>query len=140
MRPVIPTMKLSALTALIIAILAVARVRAEEIVVIVNPAAAPISKAQLADLYLAKSSVLIPIDQAADSAIYVEFYKKATGRDTAQVRAIWSRILFTGRGVPPKQLPDSASVKKAVAANPKAIGYIEKSAIDASVKVALSLD
>jgi ABC-type phosphate transport system substrate-binding protein len=140
MRAAKLTMKLSASTALITAILAVARVRAEEIVVIVNPGAAPISQAQLADLFLAKSSVLIPIDQAADSAIYVEFYKKATGRDTAQVKAIWSRILFTGRGVPPKQLPDSASVKKAVATNPKAVGYIEKSAVDASVKVALSLN
>jgi ABC-type phosphate transport system substrate-binding protein len=130
----------STLGALILAILAVTQVRAEEIVVIVNPAAAPISKEQLADLYLARSSALIPIDQAASSAIYVEFYKKATGRDSAQVKAIWSRILFTGRGVPPKQLPDSEAVKKAVAANPKAVGYIEKSAVDASIKVALPLN
>jgi hypothetical protein len=133
-------MKPSVLSALILAVLAVAQVRAEEIVVIVNPAAAPISKEQLADLYLAKSSAFTPIDQAADSAIYVEFYKKATGRNTAQVRAIWSRILFTGRGVPPKQLPDSAAVKRAVAANPNVDGYIEKSAVDASVKVALPLN
>jgi hypothetical protein len=133
-------MKPSALGALILVILTVTQARAAELVVIINPAAAPISKEQLADLYLAKSSALIPIDQAADSAIYVEFYKKATGRDSAQVKAIWSRILFTGRGVPPKQLPDSAAVKKAVAANPKAVGYIEKSAVDASVKVALPLD
>src|ERR1700723_3107984 len=118
MRLAKPTMKPSALGVLILAILAVTQVRAEEIVVIVNLAAAPISKEQLADLYLAKSTILIPIDQAADSAIYVEFYKKATGRDSAQVKAIWSRILFTGRGVPPKQLADSAAVRKAVAANP----------------------
>jgi ABC-type phosphate transport system substrate-binding protein len=133
-------MKLSALGTLILVILAVTRVRAEELVVIVNPAAAPISKEQLADLYLARSSALIPIDQTAGSAIYVEFYKKATGRDGAQIKAIWSRVLFTGRGVPPKQLPDSAAVKKAVAANPKAVGYIERSAVDASVKVALPLN
>jgi hypothetical protein len=140
MPPVRPTMKHSALGALILAILVVTQVRAEEIVVIVNPAAAPISKEQLADLYLARSSALIPIDQAAGSAIYVEFYKQATGRDSAQIKAIWARILFTGRGVPPKQLPDSEAVKKAVAANPKAVGYIEKSAVDASVKVALPLN
>jgi ABC-type phosphate transport system substrate-binding protein len=35
----------------------------------------------------------------------------------------------------PKEAGDSAAVKKAVAADPKAIGYIEKSAVDASVKV-----
>ncbi len=120
--------------------LAATPLRAEEIVVIVNPAAAPISREQLADLYLAKSSAFIPIDQAADSTIYTELYKKATGRESSQVKAIWSRILFTGRGVPPKQLPNSAAVKKAVAANPKAVGYIERSAVDASVKVALPLN
>jgi len=133
-------MKTSALIALILAVFTVANVRAEEVVVIVNPAAAPISKEQIADLYLGRSNAWIPIDQTVGSAIYVEFYKKATGRDIAQVKAIWSRILFTGRGFPPKQLPDSAAVKKAVAANPKAVGYIGKSAVDASIKVALPLD
>ncbi|WP_308789184.1 hypothetical protein [Telluria antibiotica] len=34
----------------------------------------------------------------------------------------------------PKEVADSAAVKKAVAADPKAIGYIEKGALDASVK------
>jgi ABC-type phosphate transport system substrate-binding protein len=133
-------MKFSTLSVLILVILAAAGVQADEIVVIVNPAAAPISKEQIADLYLGRSTAWTPIDQAVGSGIYVEFYKKATGRDSAQVKAIWSRILFTGRGLPPKQLPDSAAVKKAVAANPKALGYIEKSAVDASVKVVLPLD
>jgi hypothetical protein len=133
-------MKYPALSAMILAVFAGAQLRAEEIVVIVNPAAAPIGKDQIADLYLARGSGRIPIDQAADSPIYVEFYKKATGRDVGQIKAIWSRILFTGRGLPPKQLADSAAVKKAVAADPKAVGYIEKSAVDASVKVALALN
>ena len=130
----------SALSALILAASAVADVRAEELAVIVNLAATPLSKEQIADLYLGRSDDFTPIDQVVGSAIYVEFYKKVTGRDSAQIRAIWSRILFTDRGVAPKQLPNSAAVKKAVAANPKAVGYIEKSAVDASIKVALAVD
>jgi hypothetical protein len=133
-------MNTPALGALILAVLAAPRIFAEEIVVIVNPAAKPISKEQISDLYLGRGGSLTPIDQTVGSAIYVEFYKKATGRDIAQVKAIWSRILFTGRGLPPKQLPDSAAVKRAVAANPNAVGYIEKSAADTSVKVVLPLD
>jgi ABC-type phosphate transport system substrate-binding protein len=62
------------------------------------------------------------------------------GRDNAQIKAIWSKILFTGRGLPPKQLPDSEAIKKAVAANPNAVGYIEKSLVDASVKVVLTVN
>jgi ABC-type phosphate transport system substrate-binding protein len=133
-------MRTSALGALVFAALAAANLRAEDIVVIVNPAAKAISKDQIADLYLGRSGGLTPIDQTAGSAIYVQFYKQATGRDVAQVKAIWSRILFTGRGLPPKQLPDSAAVKQAIAANPNAVGYIQKSAVDASVKVVLPLD
>lgn len=129
-----------ALGALIFAVLAAPGILAEDIVVIVNPAAKAISKDQIADLYLGRTGGLTPIDQTAGSAIYVQFYKQATGRDVAQVKAIWSRILFTGRGLPPKQLPDSAAVKQAIAANPNAVGYIEKSAVDASVKVVLPLD
>jgi hypothetical protein len=133
-------MNTSALGALILSVFSVGNVWAEDIVVIVNPAAAPISKEQIADVYLGRGDAWIAVDQPVGSAIYVEFYKKMTGRDSAQIKAIWSQILFTGRGVPPKQLPDSAAVKKAVAANSKVVGYIEKSAVDASVKIALVLD
>jgi ABC-type phosphate transport system substrate-binding protein len=132
-------MKVLALIALSLSGLPAVSARAEDIVVIANLAAAPISKEQIADIYLAKNSAWTPIDQSAGSSIYAEFYKKATGRDTAQVKAIWSKILFTGRGVPPRQLLDSAAVKRAVAANPRAVGYIEKSAVDASIKVILPL-
>jgi len=125
---------------LIVFALGVAPVRADELVVIVNSAAAGVNKEQVSDVYLGRSNGLTPIDQAATSPIYAEFYKKATGRDIAQVRAIWSKIIFTGRGLPPKQMADSTAVKKAVAANPKAVGYIEKSAVDGSVRVALTLN
>jgi hypothetical protein len=117
-----------------------AAARAEDLVVIGNPAAAPLTKEQIADIFLARSSARTPVDQPVDSTVYLEFYKKATGRDSAQIKAIWARILFTGRGVPPKQFADSAAVKKAVAADPKVVGYIEKSAVDASVRVLLPLD
>src|SRR6202166_1778239 len=110
----------SVLSALLLAAFAAAGARAQEIVVIVNLAAASISKEQIADLYLGRSDAWTPVDQVVGSAIYVEFYKKVTGRDGAQVKAIWSRILFTGRGISPKQLRDSEAVKKAVAAKPNA--------------------
>ena len=132
-------LKFRALGTVILAVFLAANARGEDIVVIVNPASAPLSKEQIADIYLARNSAWTPIDQVVGSSIYTEFYKRATGRDAAQVKAVWSKILFTGRGVPPKQLLDSAAVKKAVAANPKAVGYIEKSAVDASVKVAMPL-
>jgi ABC-type phosphate transport system substrate-binding protein len=111
-----------------------------DVVVIANPAAAAMTKDQVADVFLGKDQSLTPVDQPESAAVRADFYKKATGRDLAQVKATWSRLTFSGKGQPPKELADAAAVKKAVAADPKAIGYIDKSAVDGTVKVVLSLD
>jgi ABC-type phosphate transport system substrate-binding protein len=49
-------------------------------------------------------------------------------------------MVFTGKGQPPKEMGSTADMKKFVAANPDAIGYIETAAVDGSVKVVLSVD
>jgi len=110
-----------------------------EVVVIVNPANGDaVSKDQIANVYLGKSTAFTPIDQSDGSAIRGEFYKKVADKDASQAKALWSKLVFTGKATPPKEVGSSADVKKAVAANPKGIGYIEKSAVDASVKVVLT--
>ena len=68
------------------------------------------------------------------------FYTKATGKNAAQVKAIWARLAFSGKATPPKELPSAAEVKKHVAANADAIGYIDKASLDGSVKAVLTLD
>jgi len=67
--------------------------------------------------------------------VRAEFYKKVTDKDASQAKALWSKLVFTGKASMPKEVANSAAVKSAVAANPKAIGYMEKSAVDGSVKV-----
>jgi ABC-type phosphate transport system substrate-binding protein len=121
----------------LVAALVSASVANAEVVVVVHPshAAASMSTEQVADVFLGKSTALSPVDQPESSAVRKEFYQKATGKDAAQVKALWTRLIFTGKATPPKEVASSADVKKAVAADPKAIGYIEKSAVDGSVKV-----
>jgi ABC-type phosphate transport system substrate-binding protein len=108
-----------------------------EVVVVVNPqhAAASMSADQVADVFLGKSTALSPVDLPESSSVRGEFYQKVTGKDSAQVKAVWTRLIFTGKATPPKEVASSADVKKAVASDPKAIGYMEKSAVDSSVKV-----
>ena len=113
---------------------------AGDVVVVMGAGATPPTKDQIANVYLGRSTALKPLDLPESSPVRQFFYKKATDRDAAQVKAVWSRITFTGQGKPPKELTDAAEVKKAVAADPKAIGYILKSDVDATVKVILSLD
>lgn len=88
---------------------------------------------EIAGIYLGKSNALKPVDNAG--AVRGEFYTKVAGKDEAQVKAIWSKLVFTGKATPPKDLASSGDVVKAVGADPDAIGYVEKSAVDASVKV-----
>jgi len=124
-----------ALAALLLALPALA-----EVVVVVNPKAAESSmtKEQVTQFFLGKSSAMSPLDQPESAALRAEFYKKVTDKDASQVKALWSKLVFTGKATMPKEVGDSAAVKKAVAADPKAIGYIEKSAVDSSVKVVYS--
>jgi len=108
-----------------------------DVVVVVNPKAAESSmtKDQVAQFFLGKSTSMSPVDQPESAPIRAEFYKKVTDKEASQVKALWSKLVFTGKATMPKEAADSAAVKKMVASDPKAIGYIEKSAVDASVKV-----
>jgi hypothetical protein len=111
-----------------------------DIVVVMGPGGTAITKDQLANIYLGRTFDLKPVDLPEGNATRDQFYKKATDRDPAQVKAVWSRIIFTGKGQAPAVAADAAAVKKAVAADPKGIGYIDKAAVDGSVKVVLTLD
>lgn len=83
-------------------------------------------------------SLAVPIDQVEGSAERNEFYSSYANKSPAQIKAHWSKIIFTGRGQPPKELANSAEVKKRIAENPSAIGYIEQTLVDDSVKVLLT--
>lgn len=99
---------------------------------------------QVMDIFLGKSSrfpngdIAVPIDQAEGTAIRDAFYMQFASKSAAQIKAYWSKIIFTGKGQPPREVSPSERVKKAVADNPHLIGYIDRSEVDANVKVVLS--
>ncbi len=100
-----------------------------------------VSKAHLVDVFLGRASRFadgspaVPIDQVEGSPVRDEFYDTFAGKSSAQLKAHWSKIIFTGRGQPPKEVADSAAMKKLLAENPHAIGYIAPAQVDASVRV-----
>jgi ABC-type phosphate transport system substrate-binding protein len=119
-----------------------ARTSADVVAIVApNSAILTLSKSQVADLFLGKArrfpdgSVALPVDQADGRSVRDEFYAKVADRSPAQIRAYWSKIIFTGRGQPPVTVPNSADMKKRIAQNPYAIGYIEANLVDASVRV-----
>jgi ABC-type phosphate transport system substrate-binding protein len=119
------------------AILGIVQPARADVVVVVNANAPETSmtKEEVAQYFLGKSGALVPIDQPESAPIRAEFYRKVADKDLSQAKALWSKLVFTGKATMPREVGSSADVKKAVAANPRAIGYIDRSAVDASVKV-----
>lgn len=68
-------------------------------------------------------------------ALRDQFFAQVLERDAAQVKAAWSRQLFSGRGLVLREAADVQELKKALAANPALIACVDKSAVDASLKV-----
>jgi ABC-type phosphate transport system substrate-binding protein len=108
--------------------------------------AGPLTADQAGALYLGKTDRLpgggsaLLIDQPESSPVREAFYSKLTGKTPSQVKAVWTRLVFSGRAQFPKEAANDDEVKKKLAADPSAIGYIEKKDVDASVKVLLSVE
>ncbi len=110
-------------------------------VVSANSPIMSLSRSEAADIFLGKSyrfpdgEQATPIDQPEASRAREQFYQSVAGESLAQLKAYWSRIIFTGRGQPPKIAASGAELKKLLAANPLAIGYLDSAEVDPSVKV-----
>jgi ABC-type phosphate transport system substrate-binding protein len=116
---------------------------AEDVVPVVSAKSSvtALNAAQVADIFLGKTSRFpdgspaVPIDLAEDVPERDRFYAQYTGKSAAQLKAHWSKIIFTGRGQPPRQVESGREMKRAVADNPNAIGYIDPRLVDSSVRV-----
>ena len=120
---------------------------AAEMVVIVS-ARSPLTaltSAQVADIFLARTARLPggeevqALDLPLGHALRDEFYARVAGKSPALMKAYWTRMVFTGRGQPPRELSSMTAIRKLVAENPSMIAYLERSALDASVKAVLVL-
>jgi ABC-type phosphate transport system substrate-binding protein len=127
-------------------VLSIFTVSAHADVVVIVSAKSPITNLtaeQTARIFLGKVSSFpddrdaVPVDQAEGSTIRDEFYLKVVHKNSSQLSAYWAKVIFTGDGRPPEKLESNVAVRKAVAKNPNLIGYIDKSAVDKSVRVIL---
>ncbi len=96
---------------------------------------------QVADIFLGKTSKFpdgsqaVPIDQDDGADTRTDFYKTVTGKSGSQLKSYWSKLIFSGKGQPPKQVKGDAEVIQSLGANPGQIGYVAEEAVDGSVKV-----
>ena len=123
-------------------LLAVTAAHADVVVVVsAKSAVTALNKSQTSDVFLGKTATFpdgsqaVPVDQAAGTPGHDEFHDKVTGKSGSQLKSYWAKQLFSGKGTPPKEVTGDAEVRKLISGNPNMVGYIDKSAVDSSVKV-----
>lgn len=122
------------------AVLGLAAMAQAEVAVIVNPAAAKTpSQSDVANIFLGKDKSMKGIDQAGWTPAKEAFYAGVTSKNESQLKSYWSGLIFTGRGQPLPSVADDAAVVAKVAAEADAIGYVDASAVNGSVKVLFTL-
>ena len=105
-----------------------------------NPVTA-LSRSEVSNIFLGKTSrfpdgtAAVPIDQPEGSAVRAEFYRSVSNRQPADIKAYWSKMIFTGRGQPPAVAGNDELAKKILASRLDAIGYIDRASVDQRIKV-----
>ena len=96
-----------------------------------------LDKDAVAQIYLGKDKSLTPFMQKG--AVAEEFIDKVLSRNGAQYKAYWAKLAFTGGGRPPKELGSDAEVLSTVSSSADAIGFVDATAVNDSVKVLFTL-
>jgi len=113
-----------------------------DVAIVVHPTnSTALSDSDISRAFLGKlkkfdgGSAISVVNQKVGEAARTEFDQKVLHKSSSQVKAYWSKRLFSGKGKPPKELASDADVLKFVAGNANAIGYVNKASVDSSVKV-----
>ncbi len=113
-----------------------------EVEVIVHPSnAAALDKDSIARIFLGKTrgypggGEAIPLSMDKDNATFDEFTKSVLSKSPKQLKAYWAKMVFTGKGTPPKEIGSAANVIDLVSKNPSIIGFVPAGTAGANVKV-----
>lgn len=99
---------------------------------------------EISALFLAKTNRLkgMPlqtIDQLHSGTVRHLFYQQICRKSAMQMKAYWSRLIFTGKGMPPRVLESAEDIIDTIVEEPDHIGYVDINEINESVKVLLIL-
>jgi len=87
---------------------------------------------------LAGRSPIVPLNREAGSKLREAFSQRVFDSSSAALAEYWNEQYFLGM-FPPATLSSTLAVKRYVAVEPNAIGYVESAAVDGTVRVALEL-
>ena len=113
-----------------------------DVAIIVNPAnTSAISESDIKRIFLGKNKSFASGDKvaatnlASGNGVREEFEQKALGKSSKQVKAYWSKLIFSGKAKPLVESGTDEDAIAYVAGNPKAIAYVDASKVNDTVKV-----
>lgn len=117
-----------------------------EVAVIVHPSnAADLDQKSVSRIFTGKmksfpdGQSIIPINLNASAPAAQEFNTKVLNRSESQLKAYWSKLVFTGKGTPPQEVGSAEEAIKLVSSNPNTISFIDASKVTGDVKVLFKL-
>lgn len=116
-----------------------------EVIIITNIAIKQIgiNKQDVADMYLDRiryfnnGTRIKTVDQPPGSKTRKIFYNAILGKSETEMNRYWARRKYSGKGRSPTIVSGDEAIKLWVAGNPGAIGYIDKSSMDSTVRALL---
>lgn len=136
-------MKLTALFLIIIVFIDQALASDEELVVVGTSDLYPqtLTIKEVVDIYmgrmkrLSNGAYLIPIDIETENPMRGGFYQKLMDKNLSEINSYWARLVFTGRGVPPRQAESFDEIIEIIKNNKGAIGYVPLGAVTDDVHI-----
>lgn len=116
------------------------------ILVNANNPAVSLSKEDITKIFLGKTKAFpdgtraIAVDQIKGLQVRDDFYSRVAGKSSDQMNTYWSKLIFSGQGMPPSEVGKSKDVIRLVGDTREMIGYADSSEPrDSKVKVILEL-
>ena len=133
--------------ALLLAVLAPASGAGDErLVVIVHPGRREaLAVEDVAQIYLRRmrfwsdGAPMVPLNLPTGTPLRSRFSRLVLRRSETRLASYWNRQYFEGV-LPPATLASVEAVRRYVASDPNAVGYVPASAVDGSVQALLSLE
>ncbi|MED5389678.1 MAG: hypothetical protein VX793_12540 [Pseudomonadota bacterium] len=99
---------------------------------------------QVRQLYMDNASrfeghAVMVLDMPEGSPQRQAFYQRATGKSSSQLKSYWARMIFTGQGMPPRQVKSVRDMVRTVQQDPHAVGYLQETEIQEGLRVLLRL-
>lgn len=133
---------------LVLLILAPTSITGQEgsVAVVVHPERrTKLSTEEIAQIYLRRKrfwddgAAIVPLNLPSQASLRVQFSQRVLNQTEPRLADYWNRLYFDGI-LPPATLASTEAIRRYVASDPNAIGYIPASEVDGSVRVVLRLD